>query len=101
MHYDGAIMMARTQISLDPELQSKARHRASQLGVSFATYVRTLVERDLTHPRRSSDVSAVFNLGDSGGSDVASEKDLLVGQAVARRPEVRAGRRRRRAARRA
>jgi hypothetical protein len=47
--YDGAIMMARAQITLEPEFHRRARRRATDLGVSFAEYVRTLVVRDLSH----------------------------------------------------
>jgi hypothetical protein len=83
-------MMARTQISLDPELQRRARRRAAQLGVSFAEYVRRAVERDLGGARAPHDPSVVFDLGASSGSDVAQDKDRMVGEAVA------AARRRRR-----
>jgi len=38
--YDGAIMMSRTQIALDPEIQRRARQRANDMGVSLAEYVR-------------------------------------------------------------
>jgi hypothetical protein len=86
-------MMARTQISLDPELQQKARRRAARLGVSFAEYVRRVVERDLGRPRPKRDPSAVFNLGSSGGSDVASDKDAMLGEAVATRRGRRRARR--------
>lgn len=76
-------MMQRTQISLDPELHSRARERAQQLGLSLAEYVRRLLARDLSAPRRTSDVSRVFDLGDSGGSNIAREKDAAIGEAVA------------------
>jgi hypothetical protein len=85
-------MMARTQISLDPELQRKARQRAAQLGVSFAEYVRGVVARDLGRPRPKRDPSAVFALGSSGGADVARDKDAMLGQAVGARRVRRRGR---------
>jgi hypothetical protein len=77
-------MMAprRTQISLDPELQSQARRRAGELGISFARYIRDLVARDLARPRSSADPSLIFDLGASGGVDVARDKDRLVRAAV-------------------
>jgi hypothetical protein len=76
--------MSRTQVSLEPELQRKARRRAAELGVSFAEYVRSVVARDLGGRRRKGDVSLVFNLGSSvPGSDVARKKDVMVGEAVA------------------
>jgi hypothetical protein len=76
-------MMARTQISLDVETQRRARRRANELGISFAEYVRRLVARDLTEPPRQVDPSLVFDLGDSGGGDIARDKDAMVGEAVA------------------
>jgi hypothetical protein len=75
-------MMARTQISLDPELQHKARKRAARLGVSFAEYVRRVVASDLGQARPRRDPSALFNLGSSGGADVARDKDEMLGEAI-------------------
>jgi len=75
-------MMSKTQISLDPELQRRARRKAAELGVSFAKYVRTVVARDLGARRRRSDPSLVFNLGTSGGSDVRHDKDAMIGEAI-------------------
>lgn len=86
-------MMARAQISLEPELQRRARQRAAQLGVSFAEYVRRAVERDLGRPRQKADPSIVFALGASGGSDVARHKDAMVAEAVAARSKRRVPRR--------
>jgi hypothetical protein len=76
-------MMARSQISLDRELQRRARERASQLGISLAEYVRRLVLRDLEEPSKQADPSLVIALGSSAGSDVARDKDRLVGEALA------------------
>ena len=75
-------MMARVQVSLTPEDQRRARARAAELGISFAEYVRRLVARDLGEPAGSQDHEALFDLGDSGGSDVAREKQRYVGEAV-------------------
>lgn len=80
--YDGAIMPSRTQITLDPEIQRQARNRAAELGISFAEYVRRLVARDLQEPHPVADPSTVFNLGTSGGSDVATNKDQMVADAL-------------------
>jgi hypothetical protein len=78
--------MSRTQITLDPDLQRRARQRAAKLGVSFAEYVRRVVERDLGGTSRSTQgVAAVFDLGSSGGADVARDKDTMVARAFARR----------------
>lgn len=77
-------MVVRTQISLDSEAHRKARQRAGELGVSFAEYVRRLVDADLGEPPRTViDIDAVFDLGHGGDTDVARAKDRMVGEAVA------------------
>jgi hypothetical protein len=76
-------MTQRTQITLDPELHRRARQRAAEGGVSLAEYVRRLVARDLDRPLPIGDRSVVFDLGDSGRSDVARHKDEYVSRAVA------------------
>jgi hypothetical protein len=74
-------MMVRTQITLDSEMHKRARRRASDLGVSLAEYVRQLVARDLGQPDIRPDVSAIFNLASSGGSNIARNKDQMIGEA--------------------
>jgi hypothetical protein len=76
-------MMARTQVTLDPQLHREARAKASGLGISLAEYMRRLVADDLQGLPRSADVGAVFDLGSSGGAHVAREKDRYLGEAVA------------------
>ncbi len=80
--YDVAILMARLQVSLPPEDHRRARARAAELGISFAEYIRWLVSRDLGEDRGVSDPQALFDLGDSGGSDVARDKQRHLGEAV-------------------
>ena len=75
-------MMARIQIALPPEEHRRARARAAELGISFAEYVRRLVASDLGENRGTAGASRIFDLGDSGGSDIARDKDRLVGEAV-------------------
>ena len=75
-------MMSRTQITLDPEIQRRARKRASELGISFARYIRRLVDRDLGTPARRVDPSSVFDLGLSAGADIREKKDEMIGEAV-------------------
>lgn len=76
-------MMARTQITLAPEIQRRARQRASDLGISLAEYVRRLVARDLGSPQMKADPALVFDLGSSGGSDIAREKSAMLAAAFA------------------
>lgn len=76
-------MMVRTQITLESELQRRARQRASETGVSLAEYVRRLVARDLARPEARADVSTIFDLGASGGSNIAVDKDSMIAEAFA------------------
>jgi hypothetical protein len=76
-------MNARTQITMDPELQRRARKKAAELGMSFAEYVRRVVARDLGEPNPKADVSIIFDLGASEEpTDIARDKDRLLGEAV-------------------
>ena len=75
-------MMVRTQISLDPERHAQVRARAAALGISLAEYVRRLVDRDLAQQPRGADRSVVFDLGASRGTDVASQKARMIGEAT-------------------
>lgn len=75
-------MMVRTQITMDREMQRKARRRASEKGISLAEYVRQVVAHDLGETRSTPDVSAIFNLGSSGGSNIAKDKDSMIAESV-------------------
>src|SRR6516225_9818408 len=81
MWYDGAIMMAKTQITLESEMQRRARQRANDLGVSLAEYFRRLVARDLARPETAAHVDRIFDLGTSGGSDIATQKHSMIAEA--------------------
>lgn len=80
-------MVTRTQITLDPEILKRAREKAARAGISLAEYIRRLVDCDLGDQPPAADPSVVFNLGDSGGSDVALHKDAMVREAVAEEQE--------------
>lgn len=77
-------MMTRTQLSLEREMLSRARRKASEQGISLAEYVRRLVAKDLGATRPGADVRLVFNLGRSERSDIAREKDKMIGDAIAK-----------------
>jgi hypothetical protein len=62
-------------------LQRLARQRASETGVSLAEYVRRLVARDLARPEARADITCIFDLGVSGGSNIAKDKDSMIAQA--------------------
>ena len=85
-------MMSRTQITLEQEIQRRVRQRAGDLGVSFAEYIRRLVARDLGGAQPAANPAVVFDLGASGGCDVAANKDAMLAEAFAsggRRPRRR------------
>ena len=73
--------MVRSQISLPVEDQRRARGRAADLGISLAEYVRRLIRADLGDGPRTADVRVLFDLGDSGGSDIARHKDAYLADA--------------------
>lgn len=76
-------MVVRAQVTLDAEAHQRAKRRADELGISFAEYIRRVVDRDLGGPPQTGAPSRIFGLFDSGGSDVANEKDHYIDAAVA------------------
>jgi hypothetical protein len=76
-------MTARTQVTMDPEMRRRAQAKAADLGISFAEYVRRLVANDLGEPKPKADISIIFDLGASGEpTDIARDKDKMIGEAV-------------------
>jgi hypothetical protein len=75
--------MTRTQLSFEREMLRRARTRAGELGISLAEYVRRLVAEDLGGRTPASDPTLVFDLGSSGGSDIARDKDAMLSEAFA------------------
>lgn len=73
--------MTRTQLSFEREMLHRARARADALGISLAEYVRRLVARDLGERPGFVGPEAVFDLGRSGGSDVAADEDRMIAEA--------------------
>lgn len=71
----------RMQITLEPDLQRFAHERAKDKGVSVAEYIRRLIRQDIGEQETQADVSSIFGIGDSGGSDVAHDKHKLIGEA--------------------
>jgi hypothetical protein len=76
-------MNARTQITMDPEMRRRARAKAAELGISFAEYVRRLVNNDLGEPKPKFDITQIFDLVQDGPvTNIARDKDKLIGDAV-------------------
>ena len=72
--------MVRTQITLKSDSHRRAKRRAAERGISLAEYLRQVVDRDLGEQPKG-DISAIFGIGDSGGSDIANHKDEYIGEA--------------------
>jgi len=76
-------MLVRTQISLDSEEHRRAKRRAAELNMSLAEYVRRALRKELGGKTQAkADITTIFDLGSSGGSDVASHKDRYLGDAA-------------------
>jgi hypothetical protein len=76
-------MNARTQISMDSEMQRRAHAKAAELGISFAEYVRRLVANDLGEPRPGYDITELFDYVKGGPvTDIARNKQQMIGDAV-------------------
>ena len=77
-------MNARTQITMDPEMQRRAHAKAAELGISFAEYVRRLVANDLGEQRPKADISIFFDLVDDDGppTNIARDKHKMIAEAV-------------------
>ena len=75
----------RTQIDLESEQHALVKRKAADLGISMAEYIRRLVERDLAQAGPRSDISAIFGIGDSGGSDIAVDRKGATAEAIAAR----------------
>lgn len=78
-------MMTRMQVTLSEDLLQHARRRASRLGISLAEHIRRLIAADTEPSASPSDVGAMFDLGHSGGSDIARHESAYLAAAVSER----------------
>jgi len=64
-------------------MQRRAQAKAAELGISFAEYVRRVIAQDLGEAKPRADISMIFDLGASEEpTDIARDKDKLLGEAV-------------------
>ena len=76
-------MMTRFQVTFDPEEHRRAKRRAAELGISLAEFVRRAVDDALGEPSRpKADISDIFGIANSGGSDIANHKDEYLAEAI-------------------
>jgi len=82
---------------MDPEMQRRAQAKAAELGISFAEYVRRVIAQDLSEAKPEADISVIFDLVTEGEpTDIARDKDKLIGDAVWEEYLEETGRRRKR-----
>jgi hypothetical protein len=74
-------MVVRAQVTLDADMHRRAKRRAAERGISFAEYIRQVVDRDLGEQPKS-DISEIFGLFDSGLSDVSANVDKYLDEAA-------------------
>ncbi len=74
-------MVVRTQVTLDADAHRRAKRRAAERGISFAEYIRQVVDRDLGEQPKG-DISEIFGIGDSGRSDISSNVDKYLGESL-------------------
>ena len=68
---------------MDPEIQRRAQAKAAELGISFAEYVRRVVASDLGEQKQEFDITSMFGLIDEGPpTNIARDKDKMLGEAV-------------------
>jgi hypothetical protein len=67
-----------------PSCSGGHRPKAAELGISFAEYIRRLVAGDVGGTRKAKpDISIMFDLVDEGPpTNIARDKDKMVGEAV-------------------
>jgi len=94
-------MKVRQQVSMPVQLKRRAQARAAQLGISLSEYLRRLIAQDLRPPKAKpkTDISVLFDLiTDGPRTNIARDKDKMLGEAVwkehLRQTGVRRGRRR-------
>lgn len=71
-------------MTLERDHHQRAADKAAGLGLSLAEYIRRLVAADLDlRPAADGDISEIFGIGDSGGSNVARHKAQYIAEAIA------------------
>ena len=90
-------MKIRQHVSMPRQLKRRAQARAARQGISLAEYLRRLIAQDLGPPKRShkADISILFDLVNEGPStNIARDKDKMLGEAVWEEHLRKTGRRR-------
>ncbi len=73
----------RTQIALETEQHALVKRKAEELDISMAEYIRRLIDRDLQQTRSGGDISDIFGIGNSGGSNIALDRKSATAEAIA------------------
>ena len=76
-------MTTRLQVTFEPEEYRRVKRRAAELGISLAEFVRRAVDSALDQPEKpKADISEIFGIANSGGSNVAKHKDEYLAEAI-------------------
>lgn len=79
-------MNVHRPIALEDDLQARAEAKAAEMGISLEEYVSRVVADDLgppKRPQRKAHISEIFDLVKDGPpTDIARDKDRLIGEAV-------------------
>lgn len=74
-------MVVRAQVTLDADMHRRAKRRAAERGISFAEYIRQVVDHDLGEQPKA-DISAIFGLFESDRSDVSANIEKYLDEAA-------------------
>ena len=74
----------RTVITLPDHLHAVAKHRAAELGISFAEFARCLFEKELSTAAPQGDIDSICGMVEGPPFDMAGDGRSIIGEATAR-----------------
>lgn len=74
----------RTVITLPDHIHAVAKHRAAELGISFAEFARRLFEKELLTPAPQGDIDSICGMVEGSPFDMASDGRNIIEEATAR-----------------
>lgn len=74
----------RTIVTLPDHMHALAKHRAAELGISFAEFARRLFERELSRPAPQGDIDSICGIVTGAPFDMARDGEQIIGEAADR-----------------
>lgn len=71
----------RTVITLPDEVHARAKRRATDLGISFAEFVRRLLDRELDAPAPQIGIDSICGIVSGAPFDMARDGDRVIADA--------------------